>query len=103
MLVLLIIIVISSLGHDMPRYCLFGDTVNVANRLQTTSEVGKIHISESTESLLNLSNQYDIKLNSNNTLLKGKDCIRSTYWLTPTLPNNIELSEIEEKIKKIVF
>ena len=42
------------IGSKMPRFCLFGETINLASRMETNGEPRRIQISATTKTLLDL-------------------------------------------------
>uniref|UniRef100_A0AAF5HZK7 Guanylate cyclase n=1 Tax=Strongyloides stercoralis TaxID=6248 RepID=A0AAF5HZK7_STRER len=66
-------------GLSMPRYCLFGDTVNTASRMESNGKGGRIHISESYYKLLLEIGGFETE-ERGNVIIKGKGVMK-TYWL----------------------
>jgi class 3 adenylate cyclase len=90
-------IVSGVIGNLMPRFQLFGDTINTASRMETLGEPHRVHISSATAELL-MSNNNFVIIKRGNIQVKGKGEME-TFWLEASENNKLLSDDNVESLK----
>ncbi|KAG2485333.1 hypothetical protein HYH03_015915 [Edaphochlamys debaryana] len=74
-------------GTRMPRFCLFGDSINTASRMESTSQPGSVHVSSDTYSLL--TSKHAGWAPTGGIEVKGKGLMETHLWAPPVPTSNV--------------